>query len=394
MPRKKATDLNRPDFPDVSSSRAIQKTTQFCLVAAAGGRCEFDGCNNNLFVHHVTKTGGYFGNFAHIRAFSPQGPRAGTDSERDEVALNDIDNLMLLCTQCHKLVDTDVEGYSIERLRRWKQKHEERVTHLLGLPDANEAAVMEIWTNVSVPPVVRSTGKIIAALLPLYPSRVHRYMIDFTSNNLSDATLIQAATMNVDQEVQRLFSSTGEKPGHLAVFGITNIPLLVYLGSKLGDRIQVHVFQHHRDTSDWKWKQEPSKASFGASKLREGSDPKRVALLLSLSGSIDPTKLPAEIDASYTIYEIRLSSEVPTPGFLRTEEDLTKFRDVYRKFLSGLQVSHGTLDELAVIPAIPVPIAICLGMDRLPKIAPNIVIYDIDKNNPDSKSYRKMLEVR
>ena len=218
----------RSDLPDVT--RKIKTRTKEALIAASAGRCELPGCPRYLFVHTPTKRSGYFGNYAHIRAFSPGGPRAGRAVDRARVDLNDIENLMLLCPECHVLVDRHAEEYPIAKLQTWKREHEERVTYLLELPGENEAAVIEIWTSLAKPPVVRSYGKVVAALLPLYPSRIHSCLINLADHDLSDMTLVPAAVEQIDKHLGRLFATSGERPTHVAVFGITNIPLLVHLG--------------------------------------------------------------------------------------------------------------------------------------------------------------------
>ena len=43
------------------------------------------------------------------------------------VQINSIENLMLLCTEHHKLIDTKPYEYPIERLLEIKKRHEERI---------------------------------------------------------------------------------------------------------------------------------------------------------------------------------------------------------------------------------------------------------------------------
>src|SRR3989337_2601707 len=85
-------------------SRTIPPRTRLLLVAAAAGRCEFQGCNDYLFEHPLTLREGNFGNFAHNVAFSEKGPRGKGRRPPD---LHDLANLLLMCLKCHKLVDDD-----------------------------------------------------------------------------------------------------------------------------------------------------------------------------------------------------------------------------------------------------------------------------------------------
>src|SRR6516164_8889140 len=89
--------------------RKIPPLVRIAIFVYAGGRCEFDGCNKYLIEHHVTLKEGNFAQVAHIVAFRPDGPRGGVGTRPHDV--NSVSNLMLLCPECHKLVDDDPEKY-------------------------------------------------------------------------------------------------------------------------------------------------------------------------------------------------------------------------------------------------------------------------------------------
>jgi hypothetical protein len=92
-----------------------------------------------LLENHLTKTDGIFTQMAHIWAFSGQGPRAGR-SRREKYA-HALSNLMLLCPQCHKLVNDHPEQYTVEMLRKHKKAHEDRVFMLTDKrPDRHTVA--------------------------------------------------------------------------------------------------------------------------------------------------------------------------------------------------------------------------------------------------------------
>src|SRR6266545_713371 len=66
--------------PVVQVTRKIGPFTQLELFVRAGGRCEFNGCNEFLLEHRLTLTKGNFAQMAHIVAFSRDGPRGNTSS--------------------------------------------------------------------------------------------------------------------------------------------------------------------------------------------------------------------------------------------------------------------------------------------------------------------------
>jgi hypothetical protein len=161
------------------------------------------------------------------------------------------------------------------------------------------------------------------------------------------------------------------------VFGLAPIPLLVLLGSCISNKGAVEFFQCHRDRDErWTWHEAGEPAAYVARRLRTGSNLEKVAVLLSLSGTIGSSSLPAKIDGDFSVYEITLLNQTPHTGFLRQRADLEEFRSLYRGFLAQLRRDHPALSELHFFPAVPSPIAIVCGFDLLPKVDPALVIYD------------------
>lgn len=76
-------------------SREIKPATERMLWGVSAGICEFNGCTNKLYSHHVTKEKVNLSEKAHIYAFSAGGKRPSL--LRFTPKINDIDNLMLVC---------------------------------------------------------------------------------------------------------------------------------------------------------------------------------------------------------------------------------------------------------------------------------------------------------
>src|SRR5262245_40100617 len=100
------------------STRRIRRQpppeTKLLLAVAAGGRFELHGCNKYLFEHPVTLSGLNLTENAHIYPFSEGGPRGGAERPYD---IHAIENLILLCGDCHKEIDKNKSAYSISVLR-------------------------------------------------------------------------------------------------------------------------------------------------------------------------------------------------------------------------------------------------------------------------------------
>nr|WP_052272440.1 HNH endonuclease [Leisingera sp. ANG-M7] len=68
---------------------------------------------------------------AHIFAANDGGPRSnGELSEEDRASYS---NLILLCANCHTLIDKEPETYTNDLVTAWKREHIERLSGLFGL---------------------------------------------------------------------------------------------------------------------------------------------------------------------------------------------------------------------------------------------------------------------
>ena len=100
--------------------RKISEKVLRLLYAHSGNQCAYPGCCTPIFEDDGLLTA----DCCHIKAISVGGPRydaAQTDEER-----NGVDNLMLLCSRHHKIVDSDEVTYTVEELQKYKQEHEAR----------------------------------------------------------------------------------------------------------------------------------------------------------------------------------------------------------------------------------------------------------------------------
>ena len=113
-------------------------------------------------------------------------------------------------------------------------------------------------------------------------------------------------------------------------------------------------------------------------------------MVLSLSGTVPLGHLPKEIDRRYSIYELTLKGRNPSPIFLRTKQDLENFRLAYQAALSTMMREHRGIKSLHFFPAVPAPVAILCGRELLPKVHPELLVYDFDKRNVDFKFQLKV----
>lgn len=369
----------RPNSPIIEVTRRTSQVTRLLLFVRAGARCQFDGCNKFLLEHPLTVAEGNFAQVAHIVAFSRQGPRG--EARPRPARINDVANLMLLCPQCHKLIDDYPDRYSIGTLEKYKRNHEQRIRHVTGLGPDLKTTVVQLKARVAGQSVAIPIAQVTEAVAPRYPTDKKGHVIDLTDIDAEGEAFMEVATRVIKQRVERLYEPgmDVEDTRHISLFALAPIPLLVFLGRHLSDKVPVDVYQRHRDTEGWVWKRTGAPAAYRFERVRPGTDPTKVTLMLSLSGTIHLDLLPPEINERFTVYEVTLANLEPSPTFLRTKEDLNRFKGVYQVALRSILRDHGNIDAIHLFPAVPAPIAVLCGRELLPKLDPALLVYDYDK---------------
>lgn len=397
MPGNTAKRSPRPGSPVRPVGRKLKESVSILLAVDAAGRCEFRGCNEYLFEHPLTLKAGNFSEQAHIVAFSPQGPRGeSVPRPRD---INALSNLMLLCQRCHKHIDDHPTDFPVEALKSYKEEHERRIRHVTGLAPDLRTTVVQVKARIAGDDIDIPIAQVTDAVAPRWPTDTTGYQIDLTSLQHDDSAFVAAAEKTIATKVRRLYEDgVAAQTRHLSLFALAPIHLLIYLGTRLSNKIPVDFFQRHRDGQNpWAWKKDCPPVSYALSCLRQGQDPTKVALLLSLSGTIHQSQLLPEFESQYSIYEITLEGRNPALDFMRRSDDLESFRRVYREALAQLRRDHEGLRELALFPAVPAPVAVACGYDLLPKVDPVLRVFDFDRArggfnlrtiiNPNDKQY-------
>jgi hypothetical protein len=91
------------------------------LYAVSGNLCAFPRCPTSVV---DLASGVLIAEICHIKARSEGGPRY--DRTQTDTQRNAFENLILLCAVHHKIIDSDVASYPVERLQEMKAGHEEK----------------------------------------------------------------------------------------------------------------------------------------------------------------------------------------------------------------------------------------------------------------------------
>jgi len=363
-------------------TRKIKPQTRLLLYVSAGGRCEFHNCNCYLMKHHLTHNWGNFGEMAHIYAFSKEGPRGNKRTRPDDKYLNNVDNLILLCGTCHKEIDKNKDEHPVSILRKFKKEHQKRIFYLTGLNPENKTTVVQLKGMVRGQVVDIPVNHVIEAVYPRYPVDPKGYVIDLTNLTDDDSkSFYKEAFKKISRDIDRIYEPgmDADKTQHVSLFALAPIPLLVYLGSKMSSKIPLEVYQRHRDTEKWTWKNDGESIKYLFSQIRKGANSNKVALIVSLSGKIHVSDLPNLIKKDMYVYEITINTLEPNPDFLRSKEDINNFKKKYLYCISKIHRKHPKLLEIHLFLAVPAPIAVLCGRERLPNAHAPLVIYNYNR---------------
>ncbi len=103
--------------------------TQRRLFAASAGYCQNPGCANELFVDASGKSI-HIAEMAHVFAATDGGPR--TNLKLSEKERGSFANLIMLCANCHTMVDKAPEAFPCEMMMNWKHEHANKLQGIFG----------------------------------------------------------------------------------------------------------------------------------------------------------------------------------------------------------------------------------------------------------------------
>ena len=359
----------------MSETRHVPVPVRCMLWGRAAGRCEFSGCNKPVSFHSETNETVNLADIAHVIGFSADGPRGEEDISKE--LAKDISNLMLLCKECHRTIDTNKANYPVDRLRNMKASHERRIEIVTGIIESKRSHILLYGANVGNHASPLSYQKAANAMLPdWYPAETTPIAIGMVNSSFRDHTRefwriesMQLRNM-VSQHVRpRLASGNIE---HLSVFAFAPQPLATLLGFLLSDIPVAEVYQLHREPADWKWQGHPAGFDYIVDEPASLSGPP--ALVLALSATITDDRVMSVLKDGATIWRVTVPE--PHNDFLKSRQQLGRFRELMRPLMDRIKARHGQNAALHVFPAAPIAIAVELGRIIMPKADLPLRLYD------------------
>lgn len=374
-----------------SRSNKLRNVTRQVVWARAAGRCQI--CNRELIGDLISgREDANFGFIAHIIAAAPGGPR-GDPILSWELADNP-SNLMLLCDIHHKMID-DRDGekeYPRECLLDIKEAHEARITTQTGIRPERSSHVLRYGANVGAHRAQMPYQNLANAMLPKrYPAQ-GTTTIDLSMKGVARED-DESEFWGIEAEnLKRLFRTRVHERidagdvHHLSVFALAPQPLLILLGSLIGDITPVDVFQLHREPATWEWIDSGSEMVLQTSMPESKEGP--VALKISLSATIEDSRVRSVLGANASIWTVTVPG--PNNDILNRKEDLRVFRQKLRILFDDIKAAHGEETVINLFPAMPVATAVELGRVWMPKADLPMMIWD---QNQRLGGFCKALEI-
>ncbi|MFH0812007.1 MAG: SAVED domain-containing protein [Pseudomonadota bacterium] len=374
-------------------TRYIRKEVERELWARAAGRCEFNNCNRPLYKSPVTQEQGNISEIAHIWSFSEKGPRGWGIFPSARKQLNELPNLMLLCHDCHKIIDLDKEGehYSAKLLSQWKDEHERRIAIVGGVNPSKKSHVLLYGANIGDEKSKLQPEHAKESLFPeWYPAEERPIYLSMSWDGKDDRDdYWRTEEKNLKDVFNRKVLPLIEEsnPCHFSIFAFAPIPLMALLGSLMTDKIPAQVYQLHREPyPTWHWLDGPDKFEYQIKKPSSFNHPP--VLVVSLSDSIAHERITAVLGKELSIWELTI--EKPHNDFLKSKAQLSIYRETMRKLMVDIGKAHGKTTPLSIFPAMPVACAVELGRIRMPKADMPWFIYD---QNNKQKKFINALEI-
>ena len=351
-------------------SREIKPATERMLWGVSAGICEFAGCCNLLYSHHITKEKVNLSEKAHIYAFSAGGKRPSL--LRFSPKINDIDNLMLVCERCHKLIDSEDTDYTAEQLLEMKKEHEERVRILASIKPDLQSEVVIYNANIADNTIRVSDFAAKSAIIPdHYPARENPISLS-PDLRLFDNESAYWSVMATHLERQWAQYSSVIRDKHISLFAVAPQPLLFKLGTLINRNYSVNVMQSQGSIDNWKWRCDKQTVEIVTQRI-DAKDPDAEPIItFELTAKLSLDELQKGFGEG-TIY--RITTQNCGPGIIKSWRDLRAVIDEYRNVLNQMREANSQVSKVKLVPIAPCSVSIEAGRQTM-KGDPAIMVYD------------------
>jgi hypothetical protein len=361
------------------SYTSVPDRVKLRLWVAAGGRCQYPGCNKPLYRDDLTLAQMNCSNVAHIIADSPGGPRG--DAVLSAQLAAEFSNLMLMCYDHHHLIDHEgLADHTVEVLRAMKAEHERRIETVTGIQADRKTDVLIYTARIGdfFPRVTFAEAATAVLANRRCPTSPYPHDLGRGNGHLTDAT---ASFWQLEEDHLRAVVRERIIPPYTrgdlkapSIFAFAPQPLLMLLGHLIRDISAADVYQRHREPPPpgWAWQDHPEAFSYIIE--RPNSATGQPALVLALSAPVDEGRVTVKIGADAAIWRVTIPQT--DTDYLKSAQQLQQFRELIRPLLDEIKGHYPTGTMLNVFPAAPVSVCVELGRAIQPKAHMPLRIWD------------------
>jgi hypothetical protein len=353
--------------------RPLRAAENYYLWTVSGGRCSFKGCNKILILNE----GGKLSNVAEkAHIIGHKGPRYSFAQEygyTDE-GLEDVSNLMMMCMDHHKLIDDHPDQYPPDMLFNMKREHEERV---LSWGEVKRKSIAIIHKRMSPPlrsiEFLETPNKLLIEAIELQEE-----FTDFSSEGWQ-----VAKKHNIALHEQFLESMKQHKEVDVEVFPLSQIPLLIHIGTLISDTVPATVYQYDREKQVWVTNV-PSdnnvslESSQVHSQFTSKTDTSKLVVSLSVSALISLKDIEDIVPQPFDLQEIKIDD----PGINRIlyREDVLAIQRSFKYSIESL-IQSSRYSEIHLFYSGPAGLAVEIGRSINPRMWPEVFLYHFNIRN-------------
>ncbi len=346
-------------------SRNIPTPVEKALWAISAGRCEI--CGKKLYIEEKNNLLVNLSQKAHIHAFSKQGPRY-SESQTNP---HELDNLMLLCMEDHKLIDGSPELYTADILKKQKKEFEAKVSAVIDTQRI-KSSILSFRIGITEHDIIKEELSESSAVLlnngNFFNGKYLPIQVDLPGVHHSES-FFSIAKQSIKKQFNEIKPSIRYSEC-ISVFGLAPQPLLVYLGFLLNDEANIKVYQRFREgTLKWDWKTDNVTNEF----LVEDLDIKtksndEINVILSISAEIAYERILAK-QQNKKIPTFVVRAKRQAFDAISSEADANIFIKIFReRLIEKIRMDFPNAKVINFFMATPISVPIRMGMNYQKKV--------------------------
>lgn len=359
------------------SKAKIKPKVKLELAITSGGCCE--RCGKYLSEDFLTKTKVQFAEHAHIIPDSRNVSAPRSCDYIEDYDRESTENLMLLCSSCHTIIDNAPEKFPTELLKKIKKDHEDRIKYLISLTIDKELNVIIFHSRIKNNDTVFNLELIKKSILDdgYYPKNNGVFDLSCDSAiNDDDPLYYQSQVKSLITKFNATKDIMLKKKSIL--FSLAPQPLLIRLGMLLSNGYDIIVKQKTRSPEGWFFVDDVDDLKFEVTKPKSINLNNEVCIVFAISDYVDISRVIDAVNSNTDIWTITINN--PNMNCILKQKHIDDFAIICINLLNEIKNIYGLKKEVHIFPVMPNSLAITFGRCYMPKVHCNLIIYDQIKN--------------